>query len=522
MRNKKYLPLLTTVLLFAGCSKEAPFETSPEPEPPAGQMVLGKKLENPYSVANMRKAYAALSPQTRAGSDLAEEQIVATHLYVKFMPETEEQENILMLDKELILYQYPLDYDIITYGQYVDPSIPEGQPLHFYASVEVGKELPKGVKYEILEYLYIPDEYDQNEEPAINTRASYSLDESFIEALVDKSLDLTGNSEPEVGLTRGSNKWRPAGYITYFDDVLGQSIGMEGIEVKARRWFTTHKGIVNSSGYYSCDGTFKLRANYEFDFTRHDFAVMSDDRTYPYVNGPKQYGNWNYNFNRSSSESYYYWATIFRAAHLYCYGNIDGLGRPPQAGVLKSKIRIHAEEKDDMTHPGVFRGTYHVGWFKTKKIHMRCLSSPTDRIYAYTLHELAHSAHWNYDQTFSASTSDIVKESWSTAAEVYFARKLYSSYVPSVDRGCYTNIGVDLMDAAGLRKSCDYSRANNDTEEVYSPLSYIDNVEGYTIHQIQDAIFGSSTWSNFQTNLSRYENATKDHLSEAFTFWSTL
>ena len=48
---------------------------------------LGKKLENPYSVQNMKKALATLR-KSKLGSKMATEdlEIITTHLYVKFIP----------------------------------------------------------------------------------------------------------------------------------------------------------------------------------------------------------------------------------------------------------------------------------------------------------------------------------------------------------------------------------------------------------------------------------------------------
>ena len=49
-----------------------------------GMTVLGRRLKNPYSVENMRKALENLSPKTRAG--ITDMDIQPTHYYVKFTP----------------------------------------------------------------------------------------------------------------------------------------------------------------------------------------------------------------------------------------------------------------------------------------------------------------------------------------------------------------------------------------------------------------------------------------------------
>ena len=75
-------------------------------EIPNGMMSFGKKLENPYSVSNMKKAFSSLS-QNRVASN-----IVANHLYIRFLPDNAEEMNVLTSDTILKLYDYPFDYEI--------------------------------------------------------------------------------------------------------------------------------------------------------------------------------------------------------------------------------------------------------------------------------------------------------------------------------------------------------------------------------------------------------------------------
>jgi len=48
---------------------------------------IGKKLKNPYSVANMKKVATQLIT-ARSATGITPKDIVTTHRYVKFMPET--------------------------------------------------------------------------------------------------------------------------------------------------------------------------------------------------------------------------------------------------------------------------------------------------------------------------------------------------------------------------------------------------------------------------------------------------
>lgn len=48
----------------------------------------------------------------------------------------------------------------------------------------------------------------------------------------------------------------------------------------------------------------------------------------------------------------------------------------------------------------------------------------------------------------------------------------------------------------------------------------IDNVNGYTLKQLQDALIGARLWNGWRDNIkSRYNNPTEVHLDELFNNW---
>lgn len=217
-----------------------------------GMMKLGKQLENPYTVANMKKAFNELKSSNSLKSTSINDDIEATHFYIKFKPDSEEELDILKSDSTLVLYDYPLDYEIESGGDYYhDLSISAEKPTFQYCAVEINKKLPEGVNYDILEELYIPYE-DEDDESQLK---SGSLDQLDWQLLEDKALEITGNLEDvnQVGSTLKRRKWRPAGTVKVYDDVVKKFVPVVGIEVRARRWFTTHEGITNNDGVYSCN-----------------------------------------------------------------------------------------------------------------------------------------------------------------------------------------------------------------------------------------------------------------------------
>ena len=509
---KRFLLLAIIVGFVSSCEKEEviPLENPAE----SGKMILGKKLENPYSIDNMRKAYANLSAQTRACVDdvPVDEIVYTTHYYVKFTPKTDEELGLLKRDTTIVFYPYPLDYDIIEYGEYLDSSIPETQPTPLYASVEVGKELTNDVNWEILDGLYIPDEY--KDETVIETRSGNGINEDFIESLVDKALEITGNTDPQSATTRAKNSWRPAGYITYFDDATSRTIGLEGVKVKARRWFTTHTGFANATtGYYSCDGTFKRDANYSFDLERYDFHVKGSGVKTDY-DGPKRTGNWNYEFRRSKSQTEYFAATIFRAAYHYYYKNIGGLRKPPENAFMRTQMKLKAFNKSDDNN-GTFNSARR--FLGGNMINLYNPSNGTMELYATTIHELAHAAHWrmivkepgtNRVRDYH-NAEEKVLESWARGVQYYLTRMVYSNYRGGAASSTYTNVVVDLID----------TDADNTGNNGHGSTNG-DNVTGYTMRQIEDALIGINNWGKWRDNIkNKYNNATENNVDALFASW---
>ncbi|MBY0424897.1 MAG: hypothetical protein K2Q22_04605, partial [Cytophagales bacterium] len=88
-----------------------------------GMVKLVRKLENPYSVSNMQRAYANIS-KSDARIALSEIVVATTHKYIKFKPKNVEELAVLKQDSSLVLYTYPLDYEISQGSAYHDPSVP--------------------------------------------------------------------------------------------------------------------------------------------------------------------------------------------------------------------------------------------------------------------------------------------------------------------------------------------------------------------------------------------------------------
>lgn len=602
-KNKKYFKLVTlllgvSVLLF-NCNKEEDFlenqnvKDNIETDLLFGEkVILGKKLKNPYSVKNMKIAFQNLKKNSKISARNEESINISTsHYYVKFIPKNSEELNILEADSTLIAYDYPLDYEILQMGDYYhDPVVPVTQPTYHYASVPKGQPLPEGVEYQILSDLFIPDNED--------------VPDTVSELLIDEALKITGNLKEDVSLQQRPSKWRPAGTIKVWDDKIGSIttntqvfshweyypcnnddggigvdlqyktqkiakeggdcktpiyktvstttrgsyIPIEGVKIRARRWFTTHTGITNAQGNYSCNGRFRRPANYKIKWKRHNFSIWWSWLSSAKYNGPKIRGNWNLNIKGGTQE---YYATIFRGAHLYYYGNIYGLTRPPSKKWWARRLVINARKQTGRSN-----------YVKSRRlilaadITLKAYQKPTDLVFGVTIHELAHAAHREVDRSaynslvwkgytgpcvenfISFGASDTCKdpysvganarrliETWASTVEQYVVYKRYKEYYnvqyfkysddanylqtrEIIKDNFYTSAGIDMMDNfnQGAKYGNSYPR---------------DRVDGYSIAQLENALKGATTWLHWKNNLkNNYANETEQYLDELFDNWT--
>lgn len=184
-------------------------------------------------------------------------------------------------------------------------------------------------------------------------------------------------------------------------------------------------------------------------------------------------------------------------------------------------------------------------------VYIRDWNEPSDNVYGTTIHELAHTAHWDMDRSafrqlvkdaykipvlypsINNSTEAII-ESWPTGVEWVFTTHRYRTYLsnPSFnyptypsnlfnyqDRKIegfttrandliYTSIIIDLMDNENQR----ITRGNG------RPT---DRVSGYTIGQIERALRGARSWNQFRDRVKNINSSNTDNnqIDELFANW---
>jgi len=162
---------------------------------------VGKKLNNPFAIDNMRNAYASISNQKSLLK------LESNKLYVKFLPMNSDELNKLNSDS-LILSDIPLDVEVNQYGTfYNDPATLSNGTTWLYTTVDLGYDFGN-IKYEIIDSLYLPNEEGFTQKSK-NLFTTISKDE-----LESKALELAGYvDESKNEFENKTTRHRPKGYI---------------------------------------------------------------------------------------------------------------------------------------------------------------------------------------------------------------------------------------------------------------------------------------------------------------------
>jgi hypothetical protein len=460
--------------------------------------ILGDKLDNPYLVDNMQKAADELAVNGIKSS--CPLNIRTTHYYVMFKPkDMDEYEKIDNDERIGTSEDIPIDQQILVDGgNYHDPSLPDSVPTYQYCAVKADYPFDLEVQYEILARLYIPEEDED-----LNCNED---NEEYIDKLLDQAYKQTGNFDDVLdseGYKARRAKWYPKGRIELNDTRLNSNIGLQGIRVKARRWFTTRIMLTDFNGNYSTNKSFRRPCNYSLKFGRPNFCVRKHFIPGTYrVGGPKKTGDW----NTVLASGYQRFAGhIFRGAQTYFYQNIGGLTNPYHG---QRQVLIGYDDKMSNNKIGInwiVLPIIRVARYFPGEGTLRELGS--DVVYSTTCHEIAHSTHCFKLMNFSPiqfwQTDAFVRESFCTGIEWFLTQREYQmrgiadygtpTYSWSIrpaflgyqnwTRGVstdYTNIFINLIDDYNERVERGDSRLPDD------------NVSGYTMPFIEQNIMRHS------------------------------
>ncbi len=505
------------LFIFISCQQNEgilPDDPSFEVQRDGSPMILGKQLENPYSVENMKKALENLTAQGRMDEDIT---IETTDLYVRFLPVDSLEQQALESDSSLNLYDYPLDFEVDQEGHwYHDPSIPDHLPTYQYTVVKPDFVLPDTIEYEILAELFIPEEMEEDDESG---RISVDLD--FLRALEDEALRLTDNWEEPLDLS--SVRYNPSGTIRVRERVGGSSQGylpVKGVRVRVRRWFTIKTDYTNSNGYYKISKRFRRAVNYSIVFRTPRFRVTGWTGHSSRYNGPKKENSWSKDFGWHSE----WWvrSTLINAiTDFKTQATSHGLALPST---------LHPERVRPLFRDGVSNVIFHyVPGGSDVQIFTKdgTTNLETDDLHQLMMHELGHVSHITKSRVLFLATNAIVRESWAVATEYYFTLPYYPNNLSvtrlrdqsksQIEQGGdrswqYTPFFIDLRDNT------------NQLDDANAISGWADDdVSGYTLKQMQEAMNKKTKLSGIRTYLKdNYNNSTEGHLGKLVDFYQDI
>lgn len=261
--KRSVIALSLLAAFCCGCEKSGADKPSgyvEEEDIPHGLIVLGEKLEDPYSIKNITKAIESLYP-TKAGTVRVE----PTHLYVRFRPSCEEDFDILdSLGVELL--DHPVDFSIVREGDYYhDPELPEGEITWQYTVVPPGFEFPEGIEYEILDECHVAEQT-----PVVRSNDGIDWD-----AVEKEAFRLTGNQDLWPATRASSEKSRPKGRICIVDPRKGsEPIGVAGVTLSCNVFVKFSHAYTDSDGYYEIPAAYSSKPRYRILFkNRKGFGI---------------------------------------------------------------------------------------------------------------------------------------------------------------------------------------------------------------------------------------------------------
>jgi len=426
---KNFFFSIALCLLALSCSGNLSLSSIPDPSTGEDALqhemiVLGDRLDDPYSVSNITKALSSLYA-TRADRVVVE----PTDYYIRFLPSSEDEYDALE-ESGLQLLDHPMDYEIVREGDYYhDPNVPEGDITWQYAVVRKGQDYPEWITHEVIDECYIPEHSEA-------TKASDWVDWSEVER---EAFRLTGNEtllSPEL---KGGESGCPSGTITIRDSALpadSQVSGVKGVKVSCNSFVKFAHAYTDDEGNYQIDKKFNSNPRYRIVFkNKAGFAIGFNLLLQPAsasTLGKHSPSGVSVEVNSSSERKLFSRCVVNNSAYEYfekCRKDDSAIKTPPsnlriwlfQKLKVGSAVMLRQGVLIDKSKLGQYLGDYSL----LLKIFLPDitlgLSGLDDyaSIYATTTHELAHASHFMLAG----------KDYWNTYAEFIISSFISSGFV---------------------------------------------------------------------------------------------
>ncbi len=159
-------------------------------------MILGNKLENPYTLQNMNNANHALG---NFGT------LFANRYYVKLTPQNYDEATTVLADSNVnnMISEYPIDYEVLYEGDVylVDGKTSDTIVKPYYCVTTSLSNLPSNISYQLLGTGYVPTDAQETLEIKAFQLAGYNVD----------SLNGFSNVDPNRRFA-----YKPEGYVDVY------------------------------------------------------------------------------------------------------------------------------------------------------------------------------------------------------------------------------------------------------------------------------------------------------------------
>lgn len=400
---KRYLTtVFAAIAALSSCTKESgldPFDSTDFEYASGlshGEIILGDRLRNPYTVENVANALSVVYPETKGRIE-----VETTNIYVRFLPKTDEE--LALLDG-LQLTDHPLDYSIAKEGDwYHDPEVPDENITWMYAVVDRDYVFPP-VEFEIIDNCFI------TENRAV-TRADDGID---WDEVMRTSYILTGNEQMLAPLTKADVKAAaPSGRISIVDPAAngGKPTGVSGVKLVCNSFVKFATCYTDEDGYYKMDRTFTSSVRYRLVFkNERNFALGFNFILVPAsvsTLGKSDPSGINVTVTDASDARLFRRCAVNNAAYDYigrCNDGELGVNPPPKDIRIwifpdlkaSSAVMMHHGTVVDDVRIAAWLGIYApIVTFFTPDITLGTADKGTYKdLYSVTCHEMAHASHF--------------------------------------------------------------------------------------------------------------------------------
>lgn len=268
-------------------------------------------LPNPYALSVMQSVY---------DDSGISEPLEPTDLYVRFLPADSLQLNSLVDDFGLELFDAPLDISIPEGETYVDPARQEGDFSWMYTTVKPDFVFPEGIRHEIIEECYIPDD---NEE-IVPTKGGTAIS-------VEEAAFLKMGYAVEPDTKAGAY---PSGTIRVYDDSLRRYVPVKGVGILCHTIVKWATASTDENGHYTIsDKKFLIKPFYSVRFKNiRDFTIWGDMgplAVASYKFGKHEKTGFSFDFDKDNNA--WAFAAINNSAYeYYDYCHSIGIPTPPE------------------------------------------------------------------------------------------------------------------------------------------------------------------------------------------------